>query len=144
MFMFRLIVYLYDASHEKRPVTLWWSLAYFFMLPNVCFPLFPIVDFKRFRSNYYNEPAIDIYQRGVHWMARGALHLILYRAVYYYMTLSPVEVSGSIDFIRYSMAAFFLYLRVSGTFHIIIGMLLLFVFQPARVAPSLLPQCQFQ
>src|SRR5438105_4765680 len=39
MFMFRLIVYFYDLRHDKVPVTPWQSLAYFFMIPNACFPL---------------------------------------------------------------------------------------------------------
>ncbi len=51
MFMFRLIVYLYDLRHDKAPVSPWRTLAYFFLLPNVCFPLFPVVDFKTFRRN---------------------------------------------------------------------------------------------
>ncbi|MEO8410998.1 MAG: hypothetical protein ABI478_10540, partial [Propionivibrio sp.] len=45
MFMFRLIVYFYDLRHDKTPVTAAQSLSYFFMLPNACFPLFPVIDF---------------------------------------------------------------------------------------------------
>ena len=28
------------------------------MLPNVCFPLFPVVDYKTFRRNYYDDDAL--------------------------------------------------------------------------------------
>jgi hypothetical protein len=52
MFMFRLIVYFYDLRHDKAPVSPVRTLAYFFMLPNACFPLFPVVDYKAFRRNY--------------------------------------------------------------------------------------------
>ena len=72
MFMFRLIVYFYDLRHDKAPATPARTLAYFFMLPNACFPLFPVVDYKSFRRNYYDDDAYRIYQTGVDWMrARG-------------------------------------------------------------------------
>ena len=75
MFMFRLIVYLYDLRHEKAPASPVHALSYFFMLPNVCFPLFPVVDYKTFRRNYYDDDAYRIYQIGVDWIVRGVVHL---------------------------------------------------------------------
>ena len=54
MFMFRLIAYMYDLRHQKEAVNYTQSLAYFFLLPNVVFPLFPVVDFTTFRRTYYN------------------------------------------------------------------------------------------
>src|SRR5439155_2076133 len=89
MFMFRLIVYFYDLRHDTVPVTPWQSLAYFFMIPNACFPLFPVVDFKTFRRTYYAADAYETYQRGIDWMLRGVIHLLLYRYIYYYVTLAP-------------------------------------------------------
>ena len=41
MFMFRLMVYLYDLRHDSSPGSPVRTLSYFFMLPNACFPLFP-------------------------------------------------------------------------------------------------------
>ena len=64
--------------------------AYFFMLPNVCFPLFPVVDYKTFRRTYYDDDAHRIYQTGIDWMVRGVIHLLLYRFVYYHLTLGAV------------------------------------------------------
>ena len=129
MFMFRLIVYLYDLRHEKGPASPVRALSYFFMLPNVCFPLFPVVDYKTFRRNYYDADAYGIYQVGVDWILRGVIHLLLYRVVYYYFTLAPSEVHGPADLAQYLVSNFLLYLRVSGTFHIIVGMLYLFGFR---------------
>lgn len=129
MFMFRLIGYLYDAQHSKTPPTWTQALAYFFCLPNVAFPLFPVIDFATFRRTYYDRDAIGIYQQGVAWMARGVLHLVLYRLVYQHGTLSPAEVSTFGDLVRYILANFALYLRVSGQFHLIVGMLHLFGFR---------------
>lgn len=129
MFMFRLIVYFYDVSHDKSPVSPVHALSYFFMLPNACFPLFPVIDYKTFRRNYYDDDAYGIYQTGVDWIVRGIIHLILYRLVYYHLTLAPSEVVGPAQFLQYLAANFLLYLRVSGLFHLIIGMLYLFGFR---------------
>jgi D-alanyl-lipoteichoic acid acyltransferase DltB (MBOAT superfamily) len=129
MFMFRLIVYFYDLRHDTAPVSPVRTLAYFFMLPNACFPLFPVVDYKAFRRNYYDDDAYRTYQVGVDWMVRGVIHLILYRFVYYHVTLAPSEVAGPAQLLQYLVANFALYLRVSGLFHLIVGMLYLFGFR---------------
>ncbi len=44
MFMFRLIVYLYDLKNRAAAFGLWRSMAYFFMIPNLVFTVFPVVD----------------------------------------------------------------------------------------------------
>jgi D-alanyl-lipoteichoic acid acyltransferase DltB (MBOAT superfamily) len=128
LFMFRLIVYLYDLSHDKAPVSPVRSLAYFFLLPNVCFPLFPVVDYKTFKRTYYDADADRIYQTGMQWILRGTIHLLLYRLVYYHATIAPSEVANPGDLARYLTTNFLLYLRVSGQFHLVIGMLHLFGF----------------
>jgi len=128
MFMFRLIIYLYDLKHESRSPGLARTLGYFFMAPNACFPLFPIIDYKRFQRNHYNEDAPNIYQRGIKWIFRGVIHLLLYRFVYQYFALDPAQVDGVVPLLQYCLATFMLYLQVSGQFHLIVGMLLLFGF----------------
>ncbi len=128
MFMFRLIVFLYDLKHQKDRAPWPQTLSYFFLLPNVVFPLFPVVDYKTFRRTYYDAPWPDIYQRGIHWMFRGLTHLLLYRLLNYYVMLSPEEVASAGDLLRFLVANFLLYLRVSGQFHLIIGLLHLFGF----------------
>ena len=129
MFMFRLIVYFYDLRHDPSPVTPAQSFSYFFMLPNACFPLFPVVDFKTYRRNHHSAEAYRTYQRGVDWIVRGILHLILYRYIYYHVTLAPSEVTGPSQFLQYVVSNFLLYLRVSGLFHLVVGMLHLFGFE---------------
>ena len=64
MFMFRLIAYFYDLRHDSVPVTRAQSVSYFFMLPNACFPLFPVVDFKTYRRSHFSSAADATYQRG--------------------------------------------------------------------------------
>ncbi len=127
--MFRLIVYAYDVRNAKDRVSPTWSLAYFFVLPNVVFPLFPVLDFATFRRTHYDRDAIGIYQRGMDWMVRGLVHLLLYRVVYQHFTVAPSEVVTGAKLVQYMVSTFLLYLRVSGTFHFIIGLLHLFGFR---------------
>jgi D-alanyl-lipoteichoic acid acyltransferase DltB (MBOAT superfamily) len=128
MFMFRTIVYMYDLRHEKEPRSWARTLAYFFMLPNVCFPMFPVVDYKAFKRTYYNAELWRIQQVGVEWIIRGVIQLILYRLVYYYLTLAPEEVTNPSDLGRFIVSNYLLYLRISGQFHVIVGILRLFGF----------------
>src|SRR6185503_6200623 len=44
MFMFRLALYIYSLKHDERRPTPARTIAYFFMAPNVCFPLYPVVE----------------------------------------------------------------------------------------------------
>ncbi|HET6341573.1 MAG TPA: hypothetical protein VFG78_05265, partial [Gemmatimonadota bacterium] len=81
MFMFRLVLYLYNLKTDETPASPWARVAYFFMLPNVCFPLFPVVDYRTFLRTYYDAPAAEIYQKGVYWMLRGVSHILMYRVI---------------------------------------------------------------
>ena len=126
MFMFRLIVYMHYLRHHPKGTPFARTLAYFFMLPNVSFPLFPVVDYKTFDTTYYDGDRWAIYQTGVRWIARGLVHLVLYRFVYYYMAGDPSELTSLSDLLTYVTATYLIYLRVSGQFHIIVGILHLF------------------
>jgi len=128
IFMFRLIIYLYELQHEKTPATIWERLSYFFLLPNACFLFFPVIDYQRFRRTYYDTDAASIYQKGVFWMLRGMTHLLLYRILYYHIVPSPTQVVDLWTFVLFAFGTYLLYLKVSGLFHIIIGTLGLFGF----------------
>jgi hypothetical protein len=128
IFMFRFIIYLYDLKHSKEPANLWRSLAYFFLLPNVVFPFFPVVDFATFRRTYYDEERFRIYQRGVEWIFRGIFQLILYRFVNYYLVMAPEDVTTAPELVRFTLTTFLLYFRLTGQFHLVIGLLHLFGF----------------
>ena len=60
MFMFRLAIYLYDLRNERGEVSVWQRLAYFFMVPNVCFPLFPVIDYQTFKRCWYDGESWQI------------------------------------------------------------------------------------
>jgi hypothetical protein len=60
MFMFRLALYVLALKKEPKRDRGWWALAYFFMLPNLVFPLFPVVDYETFRRTHYDRPQGEI------------------------------------------------------------------------------------
>ena len=141
MFMFRLVIYMYDLRQEERlkdsgkplkgamaPALPWARLCYFFLLPNVCFPLFPIVDYRSYRRTYYDTDALMIYQKGVSWICLGLVQLLLYRAVYHYLVPAPEDVQGLAGIVRFMVSSYLVYIRVVGQFHLITGILCLFGF----------------
>ena len=128
MFMFRTMMFVYDKRHGEPSRSLWETCSYFFLLPNVCFPLFPTVDYKTYRRSWYAQPELDCYQTGIQWMLRGIVQLLFYRFVYYYGVVAPGEVSTTPELLQYLLANISLYLRVSGTFHVIVGMCRMFGF----------------
>ena len=129
MFMFRLALYVHALRHESRTPTAAGTLAYFFMLPNLAFPLFPVIDYATFTRTHYDSEAAGIYRTGLHWIVRGLFHLLLYRYVYVSMSLDPATVSDLGDLVSFLLGTFLLYLRISGSFHIIVGLLHLFGFR---------------
>ncbi len=129
MFMFRLFLYMYALNANPKDRSLAGALAYFFMLPNLAFPLFPVIDYQTFRRTYYDREAIGIYQQGMLWIARGLVHLLIYRFVYQKVLMDPIDVLRLSDLVQYMVGTFLLYLRVSGQFHLIVGVLHLFGFR---------------
>ncbi len=127
VFMFRMIVYMYDLSHAKAPPPLKDFATYFFILPNYYFLLFPIVDFQTMRKSYFKRDINVVAQQGVWWIVRGATHLLLYRIIYQTQgTFTPPTVSVPIAVVGRMLFTYLLILRVTGQFHIIAGMLCLF------------------
>src|SRR5262245_10589887 len=79
MFMFRLIVYLYDLRNKAAPFSFWRAVSYFFMLPTVCFPMFPVVDYKTmWRTWAQPQDELRVHQTGADWILRGLVQLIAY------------------------------------------------------------------
>jgi D-alanyl-lipoteichoic acid acyltransferase DltB (MBOAT superfamily) len=128
MFMFRMVLYLYDYRHERTPATVWERLSYFFMLPNACFPMFPVVDYATFRRTYFNDDEWKIYQQGLSWMCRGVVHLLLYRIVYHHLTPNLTDIDDFGGMVQFMVTSYLLYLRISGLFHLIVGVLCMFGF----------------
>jgi hypothetical protein len=129
LFMFRLALYLHSLRHEKLRPGIAQSLSYFFMLPNVCFPLYPVIDYATFVHTYFDRDAWTIYATGMRWIVRGLVHLILYRFVYLHLVNDPSQLQSLGDVVRFLLATFLLYLRVSGQFHLCVGILHLYGFR---------------
>lgn len=129
MFMFRLVLYMLALKSGKVDGSWLGAVAYFFMLPNLVFPLFPVVDYQTFRRTYYDREPGVIYEQGMLWVARGIVHLLLYRFVYQRVLNDPIDVATLGDLLQFMLGTFLLYLRVSGQFHLIVGMLHLFGFR---------------
>jgi len=128
IFMFRFLIYLYDAAHAKAAPSLRDFLTYFFIVPNYYFILFPVIDFQTHRQTYFRRNIHDIAQQGIVWIARGTVQLLLYRLVYHWKGPSnaPEAVTTFGALATTMVLTYMLYLRVSGQFHMIIGFLHLF------------------
>jgi D-alanyl-lipoteichoic acid acyltransferase DltB (MBOAT superfamily) len=129
MFMFRLIVYLYELKHAKGRESLVDTLGYFFLLPNYCFMHFPVVDYRTMQRGYFAADVHTMQGRGLQMMFRGTVHLLCYRLVYHELLISPTRVHDLFSLAGYIVCNYLLYLQVSGQFHIACGMLHLFGFQ---------------
>jgi hypothetical protein len=128
MFMFRLILYVYELYHRTTASSPARAVAYFFMIPNVAFPLFPIVDYQGFCHSHYKGEPLWIYQKGLRLILRGILQLLIYRAVYHFGVIEATAVSDLAEVAQFLVTTSLLYLQVSGSFHIIVGLLHLFGF----------------
>ncbi len=127
IFMFRMIVYLYDVKYMRGPAALKDFLGYFFLLPNYYFILFPVIDFQTFRKSYFKRDIHLVAQQGIWWIVRGTTQLLLYRVIYQFQgSFSPPRVPVAVAVVVKVVSCYLLYLRISGQFHIIAGMLCLF------------------
>ena len=129
MFMFRIIIYLYELKHSKKPESLVDTLSYFFLLPNYCFMHFPVVDYRTMQRGYFADDIHALQRRGLQMMFRGTLHLLCYRLVYHELLISASKVHDLTSLVGYLVCNYLLYLQVSGQFHMACGMLHLFGFQ---------------
>ena len=130
MFIFRLMIYMYDLREKSSEFGPWRALAYFFMVPNVNFTLLPVIDYKNLFAVYYpkNTQSIEIYQKGIILLLRGIIHLLLYRLVYQNVLVDPETIANAGDAAQYLVGTFLLYLRISGYFHMISGILHMYGF----------------
>ena len=101
LFMFRLIIYLYEIKNGLVPANKWQSISYFFMFPNVFFLFFPIIDYKTYVKTHLDSPEKEIWQKGIRWMLRGLIHIMCYRLICFHFLIGPVEVIDLPTMFRY-------------------------------------------
>lgn len=126
--MMRYIYLLYELNYFKSKPDFISRLAYLFLFPNACFPLFPILDPKVFSSRFYAVPSQDSLKQGLVWITRGILHTLIYRCIYLYLTPSPYEIEGFWKLLLFVFSGYSLILRLSGLFYISLGFLCIFGF----------------
>jgi hypothetical protein len=129
IFMFRLVVYLYEIKHTNQRETLSDTLSYFFLLPNYCFLHFPVVDYRTMQRGYFSADVHAMQRRGLQMMFRGTIHLLCYRLVYHELLIPDISVHDFANLVRFLICNYLLYFKVSGQFHMACGMLHLFGFQ---------------
>lgn len=128
MFVFRLVLFMYEKATGFDPGSRLRETAYFFMLPNMALTLFPAIDLRNFSRNVPGGSEWAVYKRGVQWIALGLLHLMAYRLVYHYLLRQPETVSDSLSYAHYAFSNYILILRLTGILHIGVGALCLFGF----------------
>jgi hypothetical protein len=129
MFMFRLIVYLYEIKHVRTRESLIDTVSYFFLLPNFSFMHFPVVDYRTLHRGFFADDIHAIQRRGLRMMVRGTFQLIGYRLIYHELLIPSADVTDPWSLAGYLVCNYLLYLRVSGQFHMACGMLHLFGYQ---------------
>ncbi len=126
MFLFRVLIYLYELKHVRTREPLSHAVSYFFLLPNFAFVHFPVVDYRVMERGYFAQNIETLHARGLELVTRGTIHLLLYRLVYHELLLAPSQVHSPTELLGYIACNYLLYLQVSGQFHIACGMLHLF------------------
>lgn len=129
--MFRSLLYLYEfkvAPQQKAPWIDRWN--YFFFLPNLAMPIFPILDWRNFRDNWAPRPDFNL---ALSRIANGILHFMLYRVIYHYAPLNPLEIAGPWDVLAFNASSYLLIVRLAGMFHLAVGIGGLFGWQLPRV-----------
>lgn len=129
MFMFRMIIYLYELKHAQQPERLTDTLSYFFLLPNYCFLHFPVVDYKTFLRSHFAANIHATQRVGLRMIVLGTVQLLTYRWIYQRYSCSPDDVDSAAGLARYLVCNYLLYFHVAGQFHTACGMLHLFGFQ---------------
>ncbi len=128
LFMFRMIVYMYELKHAEGLETISDALSYFFLLPNFCFVHFPVVDYRTFRRGYFARDVHEAQRIGLRMITQGVLHLLAFRLVYHKLLDRPEDVHSLGSLTMFVICNYLTYLQVSGQFHVACGMLHLFGF----------------
>ncbi|MFI5202914.1 MAG: SGNH/GDSL hydrolase family protein [Flavobacteriales bacterium] len=121
--MFRLIVFMYDVKKNEASTNVLYVLGYFFMLPNFCFLLFPIVDYKTFTKSYYAREPIKIYTEGIRRISLGLLNIFIFRLVFHYMYVPPMYVQSASDAALFLISGYLMLTRIVAIFLIPSGWL---------------------
>lgn len=127
--MLRYIYFLYELNYFKQAPVFIDRVCYLFLLPNVCFPLFPALDPNDYRNSFYSVPSEVSFKQALVWMTRGIWHLLIYRFIYMFFSPSPYEVEGFATWLWFIISAYSFIFRLSGLFYLAFGFLQIFGFK---------------
>lgn len=133
IFMFRIILYLYELKNGTVKDPGIHGFSYFAMFPNLLFLLFPIVDFKTYVRSYYARKDLQIYRTGVKFIFWGVLHILAHRYVYHNWVPLKVHIDDVQSLSQFLITAYLVVLHLSGIFHIAVGTMCLFGYDLPRV-----------
>lgn len=126
LLMFRIILYLHELPHEKESVSIWQRLNYFFLLPNIIIPLFPIVDYQKFKKSYYNDDDVLIYQKGINLITWSLLCILMYRFIYHFLAPNLFRLDGVQEVMTYIVTSYLSVIRLVGLLSLSVGIIRLF------------------
>lgn len=126
--MLRYVYLLYELNYFKVKPGFTERISYLFLIPNSCFPLFPVIDPKDFINGFYSVPFNQTLERALNHITTGAIHLILYRIIYMYFSNSVYEIETFWQWLSFILSSYSLIFRLSGLFFTAVGFVELFGF----------------
>lgn len=129
-FTFRSIAFWHDAKTLKTQPSFLNVFSYFYMLPNIFFVLFPVIDYKTFiKSGQQDENHFQkTFLEGSKLIIRGIFQILLYRIIYYLVYPRFFDAATLFEFMVLAASSFLMVIRIIGIYHIAIGILKLFGF----------------
>lgn len=124
-----LIFLIPQPPENSRPLR---SRSLFFLIPNVCFVLFPVVDFSTYQQTHQAKLSTEDCQQGVNWIVLGITHLLVYRAIRYWILPPPGSIENINTLLLFLVTNYGLYLHITGQFHLAIGVLHLYGYRLPR------------
>lgn len=127
VFMFHILMYLYEAKRFKGRPSLRDYLRYFFMLPSFRLVL-PFVDFQRIGQSRYARDIHVVAQQGILWIARGGVQYAVYVVASRHLWFAKDASDRRSLWILavHLVCAYCKYLQISGLIHAFLGTMHLF------------------
>lgn len=104
---------------EKKSVH---AFNFFFLGPNLSFPLMPIIDYRDWKKAY-NSSTETTYYTAIDRLAAGLFNLLLFRVIYHFLYIAPFAIHNGMDVIQFMLASYLMLLRLPGLFLLISGWL---------------------
>lgn len=133
--IFTLRAVLYAIELKKNPSLWGWreTVSYFLMLPNFTLLIFPLISYESFCNGLRSEPKFETYTKGLFFISSGALQFVLYKLISYYFYFPFEKVHSVGELSQFLVFNFLLYIRISGSFHMIVGALCLYGIDLPRI-----------